>query len=84
MRRCTSPSTSSSVALSGRLTLRLSLSMPASAHAFFLARTYDCESLRSPTSTTARPGTLPPVAFFSASTPTRTCESERACERERV
>ena len=39
--------------------------MPASAHAFFFERTYVSESLRSPTSTTARPGTLS-VLFIAA------------------
>mmetsp|Transcript_45473 Transcript_45473/g.117829 ORF Transcript_45473/g.117829 Transcript_45473/m.117829 type:complete len:208 (-) Transcript_45473:244-867(-) len=33
--------------------------MPTSSHAFFFMRTYVCESFRSPTITTASPGTLP-------------------------
>ena len=48
-------STSSSLAVSGRLAPNDR--MPTSSHPFFLLRTYVWESLRSPTSTTAKPGT---------------------------
>ena len=60
----TTASTSSSVASPGRSVPKDSI--PASAHAFFFERTYVSESLRSPTSTTARPGTLSVLSFIAA------------------
>lgn len=41
---------------------------PISAQAFFFMRTYVAESFRSPTRTTARPGTCPPLSCENAAT----------------
>mmetsp|Transcript_24673 Transcript_24673/g.62656 ORF Transcript_24673/g.62656 Transcript_24673/m.62656 type:complete len:234 (-) Transcript_24673:241-942(-) len=59
----TTLSTSSSLAVSGRSVEKDS--KPTSTELFFLLRTYVSESLRLPTSTTARPGVLPVFAFSS-------------------
>jgi len=47
--------------------------MPTSSHAFFLFRTYVCESFRSPTSTTASPGTFPHLAFSPSTSALSSC-----------
>jgi len=60
----TTANTSSSVASSGKSVPNDVI--PASSHAFFFDRTYVCESLRSPTSTTASPGVFPVLAFIAA------------------
>lgn len=48
--------------------------MPTSSHAFFLLRTYVCESFLSPTNTTARPGAL---SYLALSPSTSTFNSWR-------
>ena len=64
--RMTASEISFSDASAGRLTS--TLWKPTSAAAFFFMRTYVALSLRSPTSTTARPGRAPPRAAAMAST----------------